>query len=119
HDFKHNHDRNPCRVPNMAHSHSLLYYHFVFSTKHRALLIDAELEVRLHAYLGGIVKGMEGSAIKVGGIEDHVHMLVRLPSTIAPADAIRDIKANSSGWVHENFPHRQQFAWQRGYGAFT
>lgn len=103
----------------MAHTHTLLYYHFVFSTKHRELLIDEELDARLHHYLGGIIKGMEGQAIKIGGIEDHVHLLVQLPATLAPANVIRDLKSNSSGWVHDHFADKQRFEWQRGYGAFT
>lgn len=103
----------------MAHTHTLLYYHFVFSTKHRQPFIDAELEARLHRYLGGIIKGMGGQAIKTGGIEDHVHLLVQMPATFAPADVVRDLKANTSGWVHEQFSQRQDFAWQVGYGGFT
>ena len=103
----------------MAHTFTLLYYHIVFSTKHREMLIDSELESRLHGYMGGIVKGMKGQAIKIGGIEDHVHLLVQLPATLALADFVRDLKANSSNWVHENFSERQNFAWQTGYGGFT
>lgn len=103
----------------MAHTYALLYFHFVFSTKHRESLIDDELESRLHSYLGGIIKDMGGQAIKIGGIGDHVHLLVQLPATLAVANVLRDLKANSSSWVHENFSHRQQFAWQTGYGAFS
>src|SRR5262245_46211724 len=103
----------------MAHTHTLLYYHFVYSTKHRQKLITPELEPRLHAYLGGIVLGMDGKPIKIGGIADHVHLLVQLPSIIAPADAVRDIKADSSAWVHREFSGMQNFAWQVGYGGFT
>jgi REP element-mobilizing transposase RayT len=103
----------------MAHTYALLYYHIVFSTKHREAFIDEEIEARLHHYLGGIIKKMEGEAIRIGGIEDHVHLLVQLPATLAPANVVRDLKSNSSNWVHETFPKRKNFAWQKGYGAFT
>jgi REP element-mobilizing transposase RayT len=103
----------------MAHSYAQLYYHIVFSTKHRERCIDAELEPRLHAYLGGIVRNLEGAALTVGGVEDHVHILASLRAKTAPADAIGKIKANSSGWVHDEWPTRREFAWQVGYGAFS
>jgi hypothetical protein len=50
---------------------------------------------------------------------DHVHILASLRAKTAPADAVRDIKANSSGWVRQEFADRSQFAWQTGYGAFS
>jgi REP element-mobilizing transposase RayT len=103
----------------LAHTFTRLYYHIIFSTRHRQRLIDAELEERLHPYLGGIVRELGGVAIRVGGVADHVHLLVQFPATLALADAVRVIKANSSGWVHETFPHRRDFAWQTGYGGFT
>ena len=37
----------------------------------------------------------------------------------AVADSVRDIKANSSRWLRETFPALGDFAWQRGYAAFT
>ena len=103
----------------MAHTFTRLYYHIIFSTKHRQRLIDAALEERLHPYLGGIVRELDGVAIRVGGVADHVHLLVQLPAALAVADAVRVIKANSSGWVHETFPQHRDFAWQTGYGGFT
>ncbi len=103
----------------MAHSYAQLYYHIVFSTKHRKRRIDAELEPRLHAYLGGIVRHLEGVALAIGGVEDHVHILASLRPKMAPADTIAKIKANSSRWVHEEWPERGHFAWQSGYGVFS
>ena len=103
----------------MAHSYAQLYFHIVFSTKERKRQIDAELEPRLHPILGGIVRQLDGVGLAVGGIEDHVHILASLRPSTAPADAIRVIKANSSGWVHNEWADRSAFAWQTGYGAFT
>jgi REP element-mobilizing transposase RayT len=50
---------------------------------------------------------------------DHVHLLTSLEKQVALSDALRLIKANSSGWVHDTFPHLRGFAWQAGYGGFT
>lgn len=103
----------------MAHTFTNLLYHFVFSTKNRRPQIEDSLKEDLFAYLGGIVRGMDGDPLEIKGTADHVHMLIILPQTISVADALRTIKSNSSGWVHEKWPKRADFGWQTGYGAFT
>jgi REP element-mobilizing transposase RayT len=82
-------------------------------------MIGPDLRPRLHAYLGGIVRNLDGVALSINGVEDHVHMLVRLHQGHAIMNVLRDIKSRSSGWVHETYPDMPDFAWQRGYGAFT
>jgi REP element-mobilizing transposase RayT len=57
--------------------------------------------------------------VAAGGMPDHVHLLVSLDRQVSIAETVRDIKANSSGWVHETFPGLSHFAWQAGYGAFA
>ena len=94
-----------------------LHYHVVFSTKERRPLIHAAWRPRLHAYLGGMVKGMNGVAENVGGVEDHVHLLVSLRPAHCLADVMRDLKKDSTNWIKENLARR--FAWQEGYAAFT
>jgi putative transposase len=94
-----------------------LHYHIVFSTKERRPLIRPEWRPRLHEYLGGTVRGMGGVAEAVGGVEDHVHLLVSLKTTEAPADLVRELKKASSIWTAEK--HEPMFAWQEGYSIFT
>jgi REP element-mobilizing transposase RayT len=96
-----------------------LNVHVVFSTKNREPLIDRELAPRLYGYLGGIVRNTGAVLLAVGGVEDHVHLLVSLGRQSCVSDLVRDVKSNSSAWVHETFPDRARFAWQSGYGAFT
>jgi REP-associated tyrosine transposase len=103
----------------VSHTFTHLLYHLIFSTKGRQPLIDPELQPRLFAYLGGIVRELNGQATAIGGMPDHVHLLVHVPPTIAISDALRVIKTNSSKWVHETGPERHHFAWQAGYGAFS
>lgn len=103
----------------MPHSYTSLLTHLVFSTKDRLPDIDADLAGRLHPYLGGIVRELDGKALAIGGAADHVHLLVSLPPTVAVSDALRDIKANSSRWGHETWPARLAFGWQTGYAAFS
>jgi putative transposase len=102
----------------MPSSHTSLHFHLIFSTKERMPLIANEWRNRLHAYLGGIVKGLEGVPLAVGGIEDHVHLLVGLKSSHRLDYFLRDLKADASEWVHREIGKRV-FGWQKGYGAFS
>lgn len=95
------------------------YFHCVWSTKERRPLITSDLEERLHAYMGGIARDNKMKAIAIGGVEDHVHMLLSIHQTVAVSKAIQLIKGGSSKWVHETFPRYRDFTWQEGYGAFS
>jgi hypothetical protein len=81
-------------------------------------MITKEWRTDLHAYLGGIVKGIKGVPLAIGGIEDHVHLLVGLRATHRLDYVLRDIKADSSLWVH-NVVGRKTFEWQGGYLGVT
>jgi len=103
----------------MSHSYACLLTHAVFSTKDRAPLVAGECRERLFPYLGGIAREGGAKVLTVGGTADHVHVLLSLPPTLCVADALRDLKANSSRWIHDTWPQRRDFAWQTGYGAFS
>jgi REP element-mobilizing transposase RayT len=96
-----------------------LHVHYVFSTKHRLPIIDADLAPRLYAYLGGIARNKASLAIAIGGIADHVHILISLGRQTCVADLVRDLKSNSTDWVKRTFSTHPNFAWQAGYGAFA
>ena len=102
----------------MAQTFTNLLTHIIFSTKERVSSIRPELQADLHAYLGGIIRNLEGQALRVNGMPDHVHLLVWLPPAVAIAEALRVLKANSSRWVYES-QGRSSFAWQAGYEAFS
>jgi len=102
----------------MPSTHLSLDYHIIFSTKDRASFIADAGRERLHAYLGGVVRNVEGIPEAIGGVADHVHLLIGLRATACLANVVRDVKAVSSRWVHEDLGDRT-FAWQEGYGAFT
>jgi len=104
----------------MGHTFVHLAYHVVFSTKGRIACISKDVAAQLHAYMAGIVRGLGGKALIVNGVADHVHMLVQLLATISVAEFVRDLKANSSKWMHQEMkiPH-SKFGWQTGYGCFS
>ncbi|MFL5340303.1 MAG: IS200/IS605 family transposase [Gemmataceae bacterium] len=87
--------------------------------KERTPFLDADLRPRTFGYLGGIVRELRGHALAVGGVADHVHLLLSLPPNVSVSEALRIMKTNSSRWVHETWPDRSGFAWQTGYSAFT
>jgi REP element-mobilizing transposase RayT len=95
-----------------------LHYHIVFSTKNRAPFIKDDWMERLHEYIGGTVNGLGGFSQKVGGVADHVHLLVGLKATHCLADFMRELKKAISVWVHEVIGEAD-FGWQDGYAAFT
>ena len=95
------------------------YFHCVFSTKERHPFITLELRKRLWPFLGGIARQNKMKAIEIGGVEDHVHILLSLPSTVPISKALQLIKGGSSKWIHETFPEHRLFAWQEEYGAFS
>lgn len=103
----------------MPSTFACLSYHIVFGTKHRRGLLTAEVRPRVFEYLGGVVRNEGGSLTEIGGVEDHVHLLVKLKPTHALADFVRVLKASSSKWINEQHLTTERFAWQEGYGAFT
>lgn len=80
-------------------------------------LITKDWRERLHAYLGGIVNGMDAMVLAIGGVADHVHLLISLKSKHRLDYFLRDLKADSSNWIHTEL--RKKFEWQKGYGAFS
>ena len=101
----------------MPSTHTSLHYHLVFSTKDRAPFINENFQSDLQGYLGGIVKNQGGVPLAIGGIEDHMHLLVGLTASHRLDYFLRDIKAGSSGWTRRE--QNPNFSWQPGYAAFT
>ncbi|QEG40518.1 IS200/IS605 family transposase [Roseimaritima ulvae] len=96
-----------------------LLFHVVYSTKYRKRQIREAWQDELYNYIGGIIRDEKGVLLRIGGIEDHVHLLARFSPTIAVSDMLRLIKCNSSKWVNERDDVRTKFEWQTGYSAFS
>ena len=102
----------------MSHTYCCALFHCVFSTKERHRIIAVELQPRLWAYMGGVARKREMKALGIGGTEDHVHILLSLPSSLPIAGAMREIKSESSRWLQQECG-LADFEWQEGYGAFS
>ena len=95
--------------------------HCVFSTQERRPWLTPAISERLWSYLGGIARENDMKALAVGGVADHVHLLLSLPATLSVSKAMQLLKGNSSKWLRDTFPElrTQGFAWQEGFGAFS
>ena len=102
----------------MSAHHGILL-HVIFSTKYRKPVLAETWRDELFAYIGGTVKDHKSTLLKAGGIEDHVHLLLRIHPEFAISKTIQLLKANSSRWINENRKTQRKFEWQRGYGAFS
>ncbi|WP_162030033.1 MULTISPECIES: IS200/IS605 family transposase [unclassified Lentimonas] len=103
----------------MANTYSSINIHYVFSTKHRDSLIAEEWRGRLWSYMGGVARENGMHPIAIGGVSDHAHLLLSLPTTLSVAKGIQLIKGASSVWINATLPVAGKFAWQAGYGAFS
>jgi len=103
----------------MSHSYRSLLFHIVFATKERQPLIGSDIRHRLHEYISAVVEDRFGHPIRIGGTEDHIHIFMNKKPGVDETHMLRDIKAFSSGWIHNTFPHMKDFAWQAGYGIFS
>lgn len=103
----------------MANSYTELHYHCVFSTKDRRMLITPEIEERIWAIIAKTASTHEMNAQRVGGIENHVHILLNIPKNIALADAMKRLKGGCSKAINQAGLTKGYFGWQDGYSAFT
>jgi putative transposase len=101
------------------HSFTSSLHHCVFATKDREPWLTPDIRERLWPYLGGIARENDMKTLAIGGVADHVHVLLSLSATMSVSKAIQLLKGNSSKWIHETFPRLRSFAWQEGYGAFS
>ena len=111
---------HPERVPATEKNMSYISIHadIVFATKNRHPMIQSTWRERLHEYLGGTVKGLDAFSQGIGGVEDHIHLLVGFKATHRLSNFMQELKKYSSTWVHKEIGLKE-FAWQEGYSAFS
>lgn len=103
----------------MAQTLTRLLVHVVFSTKDREPLVTPDIETELYMYLCGIARNLQSPIVSIGGMPDHVHMLVVLSKNLALASLVQNLKQDSSKWIKSKGAAFGRFAWQAGYGAFS
>ena len=103
----------------MANTYTQIFLHVVFSVKGRQNLIQKIWRDELYKYICGIVNGKKQKIYAIGGVADHIHILVSIKPDITISDLVRDIKANSSKWINDKRFVVGKFKWQEGFGAFS
>ncbi len=103
----------------MSHTYVSNRIHLIFSTKARETRLKPEFQPKLWAYMAGIAKNHGFTAIKVGGMEDHCHCLIILPTPMPLSKAVQTLKGCSSKYLNDTGAAGANFAWQEGYGAFS
>jgi len=102
----------------MGHSFGAIYIQVIFSTRERARSIPEAVQPRLWDYMGGIVRDEGARPVRIGGVEDHTHLLVMLPPVLSVSALLQQVKGGSSRWMNQQNPQKR-FEWQEGYGAFS
>ena len=96
-----------------------LYYHFTWSTKDRLPLITPEIEGRLYAVIVSKVNEFDAVVFAIGGMEEHVHMVVTIPPKVSLSTFIGQVKGASSHFVNHEFDLPHYFRWQNEYGVIS
>ena len=100
-------------------SYTTSYYHIVIRTYRSEPTINEEHERELYAYIYGIAKNLKCQTYRIGGIADHIHMFVSLPSYLSLASFVQRVKTDSNKWLKAN-PHFPRFSgWGREYAGFS
>jgi REP element-mobilizing transposase RayT len=103
----------------MPQSLAFVLVHVIFSTKDRRPFLDPDLRPALHAYLATVARNSNCECYRTGGVADHVHLVIRLSRTTNIAELVEQLKTSSSKWLKTQSPGLKNFAWQRGYAAFS
>ena len=103
----------------MANTYGTLFIHLIFAPKNRESLLPATIRQKVYSYIGGVIKSEKQKLIAIGGIDNHIHILVGITPSISLPDFVRTIKSNTSRYINANRLLLFKFEWQRGYAAFS
>ncbi|MBM3981435.1 MAG: IS200/IS605 family transposase [Planctomycetes bacterium] len=103
----------------MPQSLARVLVHLVFSTKHRVPVLAPEIRAELHPYIAAVLNNDGCTALRVGGFDDHVHLLFALSRTRTISQVVENVKTSSSKWLKTKSAALSEFHWQKGYGIFS
>ncbi|MBL4818205.1 MAG: IS200/IS605 family transposase [Deltaproteobacteria bacterium] len=103
----------------MSQSLASIKIHLIFSTKLRLPLLEADIRPDFYRYISAIAKRNGSEIFEIGGVEDHIHILLTLPKTTTLAKLVEVLKSSTSKWLKTKKESLNYFAWQTGYGAFS
>jgi REP element-mobilizing transposase RayT len=103
----------------VANTYTQIHIQAVFAVAGRRSLIHPDWKDELYKYVTGVFRNQKQKLLAIGGVEDHIHLLFGLRPNMALSDLLRDVKANSSGFINDRGFVRGKFSWQEGFGAFS
>lgn len=103
----------------MANTFSQIYIQVVFAVQGRHSLIKTEWREELYKYITGIITNHEQKLLAIGGVADHIHILIGFKPNFEISKLVQEIKANSSRFINKRQFVRGKFSWQEGFGAFS
>ena len=103
----------------MANTYNQIYIHLVFAVKYRDAVIDKSWRQELYQYIIGLIGKRGHKVYAIGGVSDHIHILVSLSPKQAISELVQEVKRASTLWIKEQKLVRCRFAWQEGFGAFS
>jgi REP element-mobilizing transposase RayT len=103
----------------MRHNKLALYAHFVWSTWDREFLISPKIERQLWRSIHVEAESLGCTVIAIGGVEDHVHVLLSFPPTLALVELVKQMKGVSSLLANQGLEMDGSFKWQASYAAFS
>ncbi len=93
--------------------------HFVWATSDRLPLVEPDMERELYRYISAVCRNDRCDVLAIGGMPDHVHLLVTFGTTVSISDLMRHVKGGSSRFVSETLRPGNWFQWQASYGVFA
>lgn len=103
----------------MSNTYTQCYFHLVFSPKNKEALINNKWRNELEKYITTIIQNNKHKLLAIGGMPDHIHILIGYNVNEKIPDLVEEIKTSSSRWIKEQKLSPFKFEWQKGYGAFT
>lgn len=103
----------------MANTYTQLYIHIVFSPKNKQALIGKSWKNELEKYISAVIQNQKHKLLAIGSMPDHIHIFIGYNVNHLIPDLVEEIKTSSNSWIKNNKLTKFQFAWQKGYGAFS
>ena len=102
----------------MPDNYLRLYVHLIWKTWDHMPLLTQEVRAAVYPVLLGKAREQGCETLAIGGVEDHVHLLIKMPSTLDVALLVKEMKGASSRHAHLVFPSKT-FKWRGTYGAVS
>jgi REP element-mobilizing transposase RayT len=100
-------------------TYTQILYQIIFTPKNHEKILTAENRQTLYKYIWGILKNKKCFLYRIGGVSDHIHIIMHLHPSVSLASMVKDIKVASATFIKYNNLFPMFSGWQDGYGGFT